>query len=187
MLVYSNNIIDWFILVHTHKCNRHHDHLIEHVEYNLFSPCYTSSWKIAHLGLNDNHSLTYYDYEEKKHTVLSQLVARWMIIRSKNCPYKLFVFCFLNVDYNILSCRFLYWDMIWYEILNLKRVCYTEMSENIPQPPPPPMIPHTPSQVPIPSKITRQTTFVTQISSTEDIRLAMYERLKKNVYVLGSI
>lgn len=65
--------------------------------------------------------------------------------------------------------------------MNLKRVCYTEMSENIPQPPPPLMIPHTPSQVPIPPKITRQTTFVTQISSTEDIRLAMYERLKKNV------
>ena len=60
------------------------------------------------------------------------------------------------------------------------------MSENIPQPPQPPMIPHTLSQVPIPPKITRQTTFVTQISSTEDIRLAMYERLKKNVYVLGS-
>lgn len=56
------------------------------------------------------------------------------------------------------------------------------MSENIPQPPPPPMMPHTP----IPPKITRQTTFVSQINSTEDIRLAMYERLKKNVYVSGS-
>ena len=100
---------------------------------------------------------------------------------------KCLFFCFLNVNgLQHFSCRLLYWDMIWNEILNLKRVCYTEMSENIPQPPPPPMIPHTPSQVPIPPKITRQTTFVTQISSTEDIRLAMYERLKKNVYVLGS-
>jgi len=26
-----NQLIDWFILVHTHKCNRHHDHLIKHV------------------------------------------------------------------------------------------------------------------------------------------------------------
>jgi hypothetical protein len=32
----------------------HHHHFIE---YNLFSPWY--SWKIAHLALNNNHSLTY--------------------------------------------------------------------------------------------------------------------------------